>query len=97
VNLRKFAKDQSCVACGARDGTVVLAHYFGPRRHSYGGGMSRKGHDAVGAHLCATCHADMDTNLRMKADRWLTSEIFLHYCALTWIRVVEEMAKRKSA
>jgi len=97
VNLRAFAKGQSCVACGANDSTVVLAHYVGPRRHSYGGGMSRKGHDAVGAHLCARCHAEMDTNTRDKAKRWESSEIFLHYCALTWIRVVEELAKRKAA
>jgi len=97
VNLRDFARDQSCVACGARDGTVVLAHYFGPRRHSYGGGIGHKGHDAVGAHLCARCHADMDTNMRNKAKRLEASEIFLHYCALTWIRVCDALAQRRAA
>jgi hypothetical protein len=90
VNLRELARDQSCVACGARDGTVVLAHYFGPRRHSYGGGMSHKGHDLAGAHLCARCHLDMDTNNRSKVNRWETSEIFLHYCMLTLIRLHEQ-------
>jgi hypothetical protein len=96
VNLRQFAAGQSCVACGAKDHTVVLAHYFGPRRHSYGGGMSKKGHDAVAAHLCARCHLDMDTNTRSKAKRWEASEIFLHYCALTWLRVYAELTKGRA-
>ena len=90
MNLRAAARDQSCVRCGRQDGTVVLAHYFGPRRHEYGGGMSHKGHDAVGAHLCATCHTTMDTLSRNKADRWLVSEEMLHLCALTWIRLIEQ-------
>lgn len=88
--LRLLAKDQACVACGARDGTVVLCHYFGPRRHSYGGGMGHKGHDLIGAHLCRVCHEDMDRNNRSKASRWESSEIFLHYCALTLIRLHEQ-------
>lgn len=94
MNLRDAARDQSCVACGARDGTVVLAHYFGPRRHSYGGGMSHKGHDLISAHLCAGCHSEMDTNSRSKARRWEASEIFLHYCALTLIRLWEQRKLR---
>ena len=84
--LRQSAKDQSCVACGIQDGSVVLAHYFGARRHAYGGGMGRKGHDAVAAHLCARCHKRMDTDSKDKENRWLHSEEFLHYCSLTWIR-----------
>lgn len=88
--LRDAARDQSCVACGATDGTVVLAHYMGPRRHSYGGGMSHKGHDLIGAHLCARCHNDMDTGSRDKFKRWEASEIFLNYCALTLIRLHQQ-------
>lgn len=90
MKLREAARDQACVRCGKQDGTVVLAHYFGPRRHSYGGGMSHKGHDAVGAHLCATCHAEMDSLARSKEHRWERSEEFLHCCALTWIRLIEQ-------
>lgn len=88
--LRDSAKGQSCVACGANDGTVVLAHYFGPRRHAYGGGMSHKGHDAVGALLCARDHELMDRLARDKNAKWEHSELFLHYCALTWIRWIEQ-------
>lgn len=87
--LRDAARDQACVACGARDGTVVLAHYFGPRRSSYGGGLSIKGHDVVGAWLCLRCHTDMDTASRDKGTKWDHSEVFLHYCALTMIQLVE--------
>lgn len=88
--LRESARDQSCVACGAKDGTVVLAHYFGPRRHAYGGGMSRKGNDAVAALLCRACHQRMDCDSRDKTAKWMTSEEFLHYCALTWIRWLDQ-------
>lgn len=97
--LRESARDESCVACGANDGTVVLAHYFGPRRHDYGGGMSRKGDDIVAAYLCSRCHSRMDTESRKEIDRddpnarWLLSEEFLHYCALTWIRRFSDRLK----
>ena len=87
--LREAARDQPCVRCGREDGTTVLAHYFGPRRHEYGGGMSIKGHDAVGAWLCAECHKHMDTWSRAKDMKWLHSEEFLHLCALTWIQLIE--------
>jgi hypothetical protein len=90
TKLREAARDQACVRCGREDGTVVLAHYFGPRRHAYGGGMSRKGHDAVAAHLCAACHSYMDTWGRERASRWEHSEEFLHLCALTFVRLIEQ-------
>lgn len=90
TDLRKLARDQACVACGTRDGTVVLAHYFGPRRHQYGGGMSIKGHDIVAAWLCARDHQRMDRLSKDKNRRWEHSEEFLHYCALTWIQIINQ-------
>lgn len=89
ADLRELARGQSCIRCGRDDGTIVLAHYFGPRRYAYGGGMSQKGHDAVGAELCSICHSWMDTGSRDKERKWETSEEFLHLVALTWIRRVE--------
>ena len=89
TSLRSLARDQACVRCLAQDGTVVLAHYFGVRRDSYGGGLGHKGHDAVGAWLCADCHKCMDTD-RDKEGKWLHSEAFLHLCALTWIQLIEQ-------
>ena len=90
TDLRKQAEGKSCVRCGADDETIVLCHYFGPRRDAYGGGMGIKGSDAVAAELCSRCHLHMDTLSRNKDNKWLLSEEFLHYCALTWIRRLEE-------
>jgi len=87
--LLDLAKGQPCIACNVNDGTTVPAHYFGPRRQAYGGGMSTKGHSAVVAHLCARCHSEMDTQSRSKEGKWLHSEIFLHYVALTWMRLID--------
>ena len=47
MNLRELARGQSCIRCGADDGTVVLAHYTGVRREAFGGGFGKKVHDAV--------------------------------------------------
>ena len=88
--LRDAARDQSCVRCGANDGTIVLAHYTGPRRHSFGGGMSHKGHDAIGAHLCMTCHQYFDTAGKDKESRWELSEEFLFLCAVTVMRLFDQ-------
>lgn len=49
-----------CMRCGVSDGTIVPAHYFGPRRHAFGGGMGIKGTDAAMAALCFHCHQHMD-------------------------------------
>jgi len=87
--LRDAANGEACVRCGARDGTVVLAHYSGVRRHAYGGGLGAKVHDAVAAHLCGACHAWLDTLSKDKAGRWEHSEEMLHCVALTLIRLIE--------
>lgn len=59
--LRDAARDQSCVRCGKRDGTIVLAHYSGMNSHKFGKGMGTKCHDLIGAHLCYDCHTYMDS------------------------------------
>ncbi len=86
--LRQAARGQTCVVpgCGNTE-TVVLAHYFGPRRDAYGGGMSIKGNDLIGAHLCQAHHLEMDTLSRDKEHKWEHSEQFLHYVALTILRL----------
>jgi hypothetical protein len=88
--LRDSARDQACVRCGRNDGTTVLCHYTGVRRHVYGGGFGVKGNDVVAAHLCSECHRDMDTLSRLKEQRWSHSEEFLHCCAKTWIRWLQD-------
>ena len=89
-DLRKLARDQSCIRCGREDGTVVLAHYTGARRLDFGGGFGVKSHDLAGAHLCGTCHAEMDTWSREKGTKWLHSEEFLFLCMRTAIRLYEQ-------
>jgi len=73
-----------------RNGTVVLAHYSGVRRASYGGGMGIKVHDVVGAWLCSDCHIYMDREVKSKENRWLVSEEMQHYCLLTILQLIEQ-------
>lgn len=55
--LLRAARDQSCVNCGAEDGTIVSAHSNWP---DHGKGMSIKAHDCFVAHLCHACHSWLD-------------------------------------
>jgi len=86
--LRDAPNGESCVRCGRCDGTVVGAHYSGVRRLAYFGGLGKKVHDIVMAHLCAVCHREMDTLLKDKAKRWEHSEEMLHLVTLTIIRLI---------
>lgn len=54
------ARDQSCIRCGRKDGSVVAAHYFGLHRSQLGGGMGHKVDDIYVADLCAQCHEEFD-------------------------------------
>lgn len=51
--LTQSAKHESCVACGANDGTIVWAH---SNSQKHGKGMGIKAHDLFGAYLCHRCH-----------------------------------------
>lgn len=86
AKLRKAPNGQPCIRCGRHiEGGVFLCHYTGWRQHSYGKGMGIKGHDAIGAHLCTPCHDYFDKETVHKGvDK---SEEFLHYIALTIIRL----------
>lgn len=87
------AEGQSCVNCGARDGTVVAAHYNGLRGAAFGRGERIKCHDLMVADLCSKCHAHFDgprsgvssftDSYAQKVDH---SEQFLFLVAKTWIR-----------
>lgn len=58
--LRRAAKGQPCVRCGAQDETVVLAHLPGAY-YGAASGTSQKTHDWLGAHLCGECHGYVDS------------------------------------
>ena len=55
--LRKLADGQSCISCGADDGTVVWAH---ANSQMFGKGMGLKAHDCMGMFLCSICHHQLD-------------------------------------
>lgn len=55
--LRESAKHESCVSCGADDGTIIWAH---SNEGKHGKGMGIKAHDLFGAYLCHKCHAMYD-------------------------------------
>ncbi len=52
--LLALARGQSCVNCGADDGTVIPAH------SNFGKGMSIKASDATVMFLCVRCHDMLD-------------------------------------
>lgn len=55
--LTQSAKHESCVSCGADDGTIVWAH---SNQQTHGKGMGIKAHDLFGAYLCQRCHDAYD-------------------------------------
>lgn len=81
--LRDAAHGTTCVRCGGSD--AMLCHYTGKRQLAYGKGTGTKGHDAIGAHLCAVCHTYFD---QYQSDNdYERSEEFLHWVAMTIIRL----------
>lgn len=90
MSLRAKAEGQRCVRCNRDAESVVLCHYTGARRLSYGGGFGIKVKDLAAAHLCAECHKQMDVLSRSKEHKWEHSEEFLHLCMLTVLRLAEQ-------
>lgn len=93
--LLDLAKGQSCIRCGANDGTVVPAHYQGFRSHSFGKATGLKPSDVAVAHLCHRCHCYFDSNESSDyEDAWARkidrSEQFQHYIILTLIRLFKQ-------
>lgn len=88
VDFRKMAEGQSCIRCGADDGTIVLCHYSGVWQHKFGKGMRIKGSDLAAAELCAKCHRYFDEYHSGRSEYALAvrSEDFLAMCLLTIIR-----------
>ena len=86
------AKGQSCVNCGASDGTVVAAHYNGLRSYRFGRGTGHKPHDLCVADLCHKCHYKFDVELGGSShDRKIDkSEQFLFLIMQTLIRRIDQ-------
>lgn len=92
------AKDQPCVRClhllnHHNDVTTVAAHYHGPRKFAYGGGLGRKTADIVTAHLCFECHHLFDAG-KLSDGGWISeterSEEFLHWVMMTILHNISE-------
>jgi hypothetical protein len=90
--LTKAARGQSCVRCGACDGTVVLAHYSGIWQHRFGKGLGTKGNDIAGADLCVECHKFFDEYRSEVSEGWRAarSDEFLACCMMTVIRRIQQ-------
>jgi hypothetical protein len=67
--LTQSAKNESCVSCGADDGTIVWAHSNSSR---HGKGMGIKAHDLFGAYLCHQCHTMYDAGWSLKGAQKIT-------------------------
>ena len=100
IRSRKYldaAKDQACVCCGRRDGTVVACHYQGLRAQALGKGTGIKPHDIAVAWLCSTCHAKFDQykmSIQEYGDQWVKkldhSEEFLFQILRTIIASIQQ-------
>jgi hypothetical protein len=93
--MLQAAEGQACVNCGARDGTVVAAHYQGMRGHIFGKGKGIKPHDLCIADLCAKCHSAFDkSDVSLVKDPYMRkidhSELFLFCVMQTLIRRVRQ-------
>ena len=89
------AKGQSCVRCGAEDGTVISAHYQGFRSQPWGKGKGVKPHDLFVADLCAECHDLFDNDkVSFVKDPWQRkidhSESFMYFVLMTQLRRHEQ-------
>lgn len=63
--LTELARDESCIDCGADDGTIVWAH---ANLLEFGKGRSLKCSDAAGMLLCYRCHTELDQGCTMSKE-----------------------------
>ncbi len=83
--LRESARHESCVMCGANDGTICWAH---ANMGEFGKGGAIKASDAAGGYLCHRCHSALDQGNTMLREekRQFTFEMI----ARTYIRLMEQ-------
>jgi hypothetical protein len=84
--LRQSARHETCVACGADDGTIVWAH-SNEQRH--GKGQSCKAHDLLGLYLCFRCHLWYDSGPAPRAEK---QAFFREHYPITMERVAAKLA-----
>ena len=85
--LTQSARDESCVHCGAHDGSVVWAH---SNEQQHGKGHSCKAHDLLGNYLCFKCHLQYDSGSKLSREE---KRAFFRDCyPRTMVRVAEKLA-----
>ena len=84
-DLLRLADGESCVMCGARDGTVVWAH---SNLLEHGKGRGLKASDPMGAFLCFACHSELDQG--KKLGRQEKRDFILTAICRTHMRLWEE-------
>ena len=77
-HLQRMANGQSCIACGAEDGTIVLAH-----RNEHKARAS--GIDIWALELCYRCHAEYDQGKMSKEEKRRFFNDFYPQQVLRWI------------
>lgn len=82
--LRESARDESCVACGAQDGTIVWCH---SNQGAFGKGMGMKASDAAGWLGCARCHAEHDQGGKPREQRRADE---FEWIAKSLVRMIEK-------
>jgi hypothetical protein len=85
--LTQSARDESCVACGVHDGTIVWAH---SNEMEHGKGKGIKCHDLLGNYLCCRCHAAYDQGPEPRA---MKRAWFREWYPKTMVRVAQKLAR----
>lgn len=90
--ITQSARDEACVRCGRKDGTICARHYNGVRQLALGKGRGNKCHDMASAELCEQCDRLFAEGVNPTHDGERAgksverSELFLFYVTLTNIR-----------
>lgn len=85
-SLRESARDETCVGCGAQDGTVVWAH---SNEMQHGKGKGLKAHDILGNYLCYRCHSWYDAGISGRLEK---QRFFRECYPRTMVRIAEKLA-----
>lgn len=83
--LRRSADGESCVNCGAQDGTVVWGH---SNQQVFGKGMGLKCSDAAGFYICGRCHTAHDQGRALSKSERRENEF--EWIAKSLVRAIEK-------
>ena len=87
------ARNMPCIRCG-KVGETRACHYNGPRQHDFGKGRGQKCSDLMTSEFCDDCDRVFSegkcvVNAPPIEAKWVRSEDFLYWIAMTNIRRIE--------